>query len=207
MFYNHPSKSMDKKISRQFFNDQAEHWDETARNNDPVKLRALADRLMIPEQGWVLDVGTGTGVFLPYIKERVNHKSRLISIDFAFNMLEIAHTKNSTNSVDFVCSEIETLHISPNCFDVIICYSTFPHFHDKPRALSNIFNLLKRDGWLYVCHTASRETINNIHRNILDFEDHLIPERQEMEYLLTLIGFLNIEITDQPDSYLASARK
>jgi len=198
---------MDKQISRQFFNDQAERWDRTARNNDPVKLRALADCLMIPEQAWVLDVGTGTGVFLPYIKEKVNHQSRIISMDFAFNMLAIAHTKIKTNSIDFVCAEIETLHLSTDLFDAAICYSTFPHFHDKSQALKNIYNLLKHDAWLYICHTTSRETINHIHRNIPDFHDHLIPEKQEMEEMLQKAGFSEYLISEQPDSYLAAARK
>jgi ubiquinone/menaquinone biosynthesis C-methylase UbiE len=198
---------MDKKISRKFFNDQAESWDRTARNNDPEKLRALADRLMIPEQACVLDVGTGTGVFLPYIKERVNNQSRIISMDFAFNMLAIARAKNNSDSIDTICAEIETIPISPDRFDTAICYSTFPHFHDKPRALRNIYKLLHKDGWLYICHTASRETINNIHRNIQDFHDHLIPEKQEMEQMLQKSGFSELLISDQPDSYLAAARK
>jgi len=198
---------MDKRISRKFFNDQAAHWDETARNNDPKKLHALADRLVIPKKAWILDVGTGTGIFLPYLKEKMNRQSRIICMDFAYNMLAIAHAKTAANSFGFICSEIETLHLSPELFDAAICYSTFPHFHDKPRALNNIFKLLKKGGWLYICHTASRETINNIHRNIPDFQDHLLPEKQEMEYLLTYVGFSEFVITDQPDSYLTAARK
>jgi demethylmenaquinone methyltransferase/2-methoxy-6-polyprenyl-1,4-benzoquinol methylase len=198
---------MDKEISRKFFNDRAEHWDDTARNNDPEKLRALADRLMIPEQAWVLDVGTGTGVFLPFLKEKVNYQSHIISMDFAFNMLEISHAKNYAAPIDYICAEIETLHISPDCFDTVVCYSTFPHFHDKPRALRNIYTLIKRGGWLYICHSASRETINHIHQNIPDFHDHLIPEQWEMEQMLQKSGFSEFLISDQPDSYLAAARK
>lgn len=198
---------MDKQISRQFFNDQAESWDKTVRNNDPQELRALADRLMIPEHAWVLDVGTGTGVFLPYLKEKVNHQSRIISMDFAFNMLAIARAKNKSNSIDTICAEIETLHLSPDCFDTAICFSTFPHFHDKPRALRNIYTLIKRGGWLYICHSASREAINNIHLNIPDFHDHLIPEQREMEHLLTQAGFSRFIIQEQPDSYLVKAQK
>jgi ubiquinone/menaquinone biosynthesis C-methylase UbiE len=198
---------MDKQISRKFFNEQAEDWDKTSRNNDPVKLRAMAGRLIFPSQAWVLDVGTGTGVFLPYLKERVNHQSRIISMDFAFNILRIAQTKNKCNSIDYICAEIETLHLPPDCFDAAICYSTFPHFHDKHRALSNIYGLLKRGGWLYIYHTASRETINNIHLNIPDFYDHLIPERQEMEQLLVQAGFSNIRIDEDDESYLVSGSK
>ncbi len=83
---------MDKRISRKFFNDQAEHWDDTARNNDPEKLRKMADRLGIDEDSCVLDVGTGTGVFIPYIAEKLNGGGKIISMDYAINMLLRADT-------------------------------------------------------------------------------------------------------------------
>lgn len=198
---------MDKRVSRKYFNDKAEGWDETVRNNDAQKLRALSDRLIIPEQAWILDVGTGTGVFLPYLKEKVNHQSRVICMDFAFNMLVQAKLKNVAVDVDYVCAEIESLRFSPGLFDVVMCYSTFPHFHDKPRALLTIHQLLKPGGRMYIGHTASRETINNIHRAIPDFQDHLIPDKNEMEILFHKAGFSEFAISEYPDSYLASARK
>jgi demethylmenaquinone methyltransferase/2-methoxy-6-polyprenyl-1,4-benzoquinol methylase len=198
---------MDKRVSRKYFNEKAERWDETIRNNDANKLQALADRLSIPQQAWILDVGTGTGVFLSYIKERVNHNSHVFCMDFAFNMLIKAKSKYRDSAVDFVCAEIETLQFSPNLFDVVMCYSTFPHFHDKPGALSTIHHLLKPGGRLYIGHTASRETINNIHRAIPDFRDHLIPEKPEMKNLLHQAGFSEFDVTELPESYLAAARK
>lgn len=124
-------------------------------------------------------------------------------MDFAFNMLGIARSKNKCKSIDYVCAEIEILHLSPDCFDTAICFSTFPHFHDKPRALRNIYTLIKRGGWLYICHTASREAFNNIP----DFFNHMIPEQQEMGQMLLEAGFSDLAITEQTDSYLAAARK
>lgn len=197
---------MDKVISRKFFNDQAAHWDETVRNNDPARLRALAERLDFPENAQVLDVGTGTGVFLPFIRERVNHHRPIVCMDYAFEMLDIARQKDHQQA-EFVCAEIETLRFSPGLFDVAICYSTFPHFHDKPRALRNIYKLLKEGGRLYIGHTASREAINAIHAKIPDFNDHLLPEMTEMEALIKQAGFKDIRIIEKPDSYLASARR
>ncbi len=91
-------------------------------------------------------------------------------------------------------------------FDAATCYSTFPHFHDKPKALKNLKQLLKTDGILYICHTASKETINEIHRNIPDFQDHTIPDNTAMRQLLVNAGFTDISIKDERDSYLVTAR-
>lgn len=197
---------MDKKISRRFFNERAEQWDETVRNNDPTKLRKMAERLEIRADSLVLDVGTGTGVFIPYIDEKLSNGGKIISMDYAINMLMKATSKNhSANLLGFICAEIETMRLESRIFDTAVCYSTFPHFHDKSKALENLKNLLDSDGILYICHTASKETINQIHKGIPDFHDHVIPEDNEMAHLLSDAGFGKISIENGDDYYLATA--
>ena len=198
---------MDKRVSRKYFNDHAASWDETARNNDPVKLRALVKRIMLPEDGWILDVGTGTGVFLPYLRGYLNGSSRLISMDFALNMVAIAKKKQAGQKTKFICAEIESVRFTSELFDAVICYSTFPHFHDKLLAVSNIYKCLKPGGYLYICHSASRERINQIHSRIPDLKDHLIPDDDEMRGLLLSSGFVKLVIDSTKDHYVATARK
>jgi ubiquinone/menaquinone biosynthesis C-methylase UbiE len=198
---------MDKRISRKFFNDRAEHWDETVRNNDPAKLRKMINRLVIEKDSCVLDVGTGTGIFIPYIAEKLDGGGSITSMDYAINMLFQANSKFPQNGrLRYICAEIETMHLNAHSFDVATCYSTFPHFHDKPRALENLRLLLKTNGILYICHTASKNTINEIHRNIPDFKDHIIPDNSAMMHLLSDAGFKDISIEDNSDSYLVAAR-
>jgi ubiquinone/menaquinone biosynthesis C-methylase UbiE len=198
---------MDKRVSRHYFNALAKTWDETARNNDPDKLKALAKLLDLPNAGRILDVGTGTGGFLPYIKEQLNGKSQIISIDFAINMVALAKGKQTGNGIQFICAEIETLRFDTELFDSVVCYSTFPHFHNKLLALRNIFTTLKPGGRLYICHSANRDHINQIHSNVPDLRDHLIPEDNEMKELLIASGFIEYKIDSKEDYYLVSARK
>lgn len=198
---------MDKQISRQFFNNKASHWDETVRNNDPVKLRMMAERLSFPPDARVLDVGTGTGVFVPYILSRLNGNGRVECVDFAFRMLEIAQKKNGNEGTEHVCAEIETAGFASGIFGAAVCYSTFPHFHDKARALENIYNLLVAGGKVSICHTASREEINEIHQYIPDLRDHLIPEEGAMRKMLIAAGFSEVFITNDVEYYLAEAKR
>jgi len=198
---------MDKAISRQYFNDHAQHWDETVRNNDPAKLQALANRLEFSESAHVLDVGTGTGVFIPYLKTKLHPHGSVTSVDFAFQMVVQAKRKIRFNHKHLVCAEIENFAAPAAYFDAVVCYSTFPHFHDKPAALENIFRLTRTGGRVFICHTASREAINAIHRNIPDFVDHLIPNESEMAALLKNAGFRDLDILASDSSYLALASK
>jgi len=198
---------MDKQISRQFFNSKASQWDETVRNNDPVKLRLMVERLSFPPDARVLDVGTGTGVFVPYIQSKLNGSGRVECVDFAFHMLEIAQKKNEGKDIEHVCAEIETVGFAGGVFDTAVCYSTFPHFHDKRLALENIYNLLTAGGKVFICHTASRETINAIHHKIPHFQDHLIPEENVMREMLVAAGFGEVFITNGVEYYLAEAKR
>ena len=198
---------MDKQISRQYFNNKASEWDETMHNNDQQKIRALAGRLTFPPDGWVLDVGTGTGVFVPYIQSRLNGNGQIVCVDFAFRMLEIAQGKNGSDGVDYVCAEIESAGLSGGKFDAVVCYSTFPHFHDQQQALKTMLFLLRPGGKMFICHTASREKINNIHRRIPDLEDHLIPEDDQMREMLADAGFGEVDLFNTTDSYLVEAKK
>ncbi|MCD6355858.1 MAG: class I SAM-dependent methyltransferase [Anaerolineaceae bacterium] len=198
---------MDKQLSRQFFNESAAHWDENARNNDPEKLWAIMERLSFSPDARVLDVGTGTGVFAPYIQSKLNENGRVVCLDFAYQMLAIAIKKNSAMRIDHVCAEIETAGFNAGTFDAVVCYSTFPHFHDKPRAMRNMFNMLTDGGRIFICHSASREFINAIHRNIPDLYDHLIPHKEEMNRLMSTTGFKNIAIAEESESYFAVGEK
>jgi len=106
---------MDKRISRQYFNNAASHWDETVRNNDPVKLQELAERLAFPPDALVLDVGTGTGVFVPYIQGKLNGSGRITCVDFAFRMLEIAQKKNGNEGIEHICAESRRWDLPVEC--------------------------------------------------------------------------------------------
>ncbi len=51
---------------RTYFNGKAATWDEIAVEKDHSRLRQMAARLDIRPGSVVLDVGTGTGDFLPF---------------------------------------------------------------------------------------------------------------------------------------------
>ena len=92
-------------------------------------------------------------------------------------------------------------------FDSIVCYSSFPHFQDKPRALAEMNRVTKSGGKLFICHTSSRAMINQIHRQLPVVQNDIIPDEDEMRILLSMAGFTDIEIDDNSENYLASARK
>jgi len=197
--------SGDKTMIRSYFNSQAETWDEMIAEKDGLKLAKMADGLAIAPGSAVLDVGTGTGVFIPFLLDKIGSHGKLVCLDIAEKMLEKARRKNYTGNLEFVCGDIAKTHFENESFDAVVCYSSFPHFQDKPVCLREIRRILKKGGRLFICHTSSRSEINEIHGRIPGLEADLLPDNADMLEILSASGFRKIELQDEAGSYLAVA--
>ncbi len=194
-------------MSKAYFNQEAAIWDETSSEQDVAKLEQIAESLNIEPGSAVLDVGSGTGVFIPFLLSRIGRKGRLVALDFAEEMLRRARAKVFSGDIDYLHADVTSMPLMAGVFDVVVCYSSFPHFRDKPRALAEINRVTKGGGRLFICHTSSRTEINQLHREIAAVEHDIIPDEGEMKTMLSTAGFADIRVDEGSDSYLASARK
>ena len=194
-------------MSKEFFNSRAAIWDEKVTEKDTSKLKAMVARLDIKPGAAVLDVGTGTGVFIPLLLKKIGREGKLLCLDFAEEMLEISRAKGFKGNIRYLCADIENSHLADKSFDAVVCYSVFPHFGDKLKTLKEINRLLREEGRLFICHTSSRQAINEIHQSIPEVCNHLFPENEDIQKMLSEAGFKDICINDGKDDYLVSARK
>ncbi len=191
---------------RAYFNQKAASWDETSSKRGTTKLERMAKRLDIKPGSILLDVGTGTGVFIPFLLREIGKGGRIITLDFAEKMLRRARAKDFNGNIDYLCADVTNIPLRNEIFDIIVCYSSFPHFPDKSRALAEMNRVIKKGGRLLICHTSSRARINEIHRQIPAVENNIIPDEGEMQIVLLRAGFTGIKIDDS-ETYLASAGK
>jgi len=194
-------------VIRAYFNERAAIWDETVAEKDTTKLERMAKSLDIEPSSALLDVGTGTGVFVPYLLRKIGRYGRLVTLDFAEEMLKRAWARGFNGNIEYLHADVTSIPLSNEIFDAVVCYSSFPHFQDKLRSLSEINRVLRRGGRLFICHTSSRANINGIHRQIPAVQNDIIPNEDEMRAILLAAGFADIDICDNSDSYLASASK
>ena len=194
-------------MSRAFFNQKAAIWDETIAEKDTSKLKQMAERLTIELGSRILDIGTGTGVFIPFLLSKIGSNGHIAALDIAEEMLQKAKAKGFNGDIDYLCANATDIPIDNETFDAVVCYSSFPHFQDKSRACSEMNRVIKNGGRLFICHTSSRASINEIHRQIPAVQNDLIPDENEMKITLSTAGFTDIKVSDGSESYLATARK
>ena len=193
---------------KEHFNRMAAIWDETVAEKNEARLRRMVERLDIKPGAVVLDVGTGTGVFLPYLLNSIGREGRIIALDFAEEMLARAAAKNFNGNIKYLCADVIDIPLPDETFDAVICYSSFPHFQDKPRALEELIRVTRCGGRLFICHTSGRDVINETHRHIPAVQNDFLPGGREMQKMLSRAGFLpDVRIEEDDESYLCYARK
>ena len=191
---------------RQFFDQVAAEWDALEVEETHVRLREIVAGLGIAPGAAVLDVGCGTGILFPLLLEAMNGAGRVVGLDIAGEMLRRAQAKGYP--VEYVQGDAENLPLRDEAFDWVICNAVFPHFPDKPRALAELRRVLRTGGHLVICHTASRQAINEFHRSVGGAVAHdTIPDEGEMRRLLREARLVEAQVRDEPDRYLVLAHR
>jgi ubiquinone/menaquinone biosynthesis C-methylase UbiE len=192
---------------REYFNSRADTWDKNIAEKDTNKLTGMAERLELKPGSVVLDVGTGTGVFLPYLLKNIGKNGKIVALDLAEEMLAKAMAKYSAENVEYLHADIMDIPVYEEMFDSVVCYSSFPHFQDKHKALTEIRRVMKPGGRVFVCHTSSRDHINGMHSTLPGVENDLLPAPDEMRMLYSNAGLTVVKIEEDSESYLAVGEK
>jgi SAM-dependent methyltransferase len=192
---------------REYFDQLAPDWD--TRGQDPrqtlKRLDGLRDTLDLRAGLDLLEVGCGTGQITAWLSERVR-PGRVLGIDFSAEMVKQARRKHP--QMEFRVVDVCTDDLGDACFDVVLCFHSFPHFRDKPAALARISRCLRPGGRLVVMHLAGRETINARHTGFGGAvgSDYLPPDDQ-WPRLLRPHSLEPGPLIDQQDLFLLIAVK
>ncbi len=193
---------------KDFFDGLARRWDSVTRH-DPAKVGEIADSLELSPSHRVLDVGTGTGVMVPFY-ERTVTQGGIVAIDYSENMIEVCREKFPAPKHPHTEFRVADLYgfDDPDGFDRIVCYSCFPHFPDQPEAISRLSRMLRPNGKLAVAHSSSRDTINRVHTEAgeevcMDF----LPPATETASMMTAAGLAVEKARDDAEMYLVIGRR
>jgi arsenite methyltransferase len=182
---------------------------ELAATYDKVSVRQfqhgkeLIRALNISSGERVLDVGAGTGRLAAYVGKIVGPSGWVVGIDPLPLRIEIAQSKASGNFEARVGRAEDLSQFADASFDVVYLNSVFHWVEDKPRALAEIFRVLRTDGRLGLnCQDAEHppETFLFVRRAVTEAGvevdgavDDLGLFGHQLETLVTDAGFVAYE--------------
>jgi SAM-dependent methyltransferase len=110
--------------------------------------KQLIAALNISSGDHILDIGAGTGHLAAYVGKIVGPSGRVVGMDPLPLRVEIAQSKGHRNFEARVGRAEDLSEFADATFDVVYLNSAFHWVEDKPRAIDEMFRVLKSNGRL-----------------------------------------------------------
>jgi len=192
---------------KEFFNAKAAQWDTHCCPDQDI-INQILDLVDIQPGDRILDVGTGTGVLIPFLLSRTGPSGEIVGVDIADKMIEVARQKYRDPHVDFLVGDIFQLNFSAAPFDVIMCYAVFPHFEEQKTVPERLGAFLRPGGKLAVCHAMSRDKINQVHQNAASaVSGDYLPDAETIKGFYLAAGYDMMGEADNEKMFVLVGRK
>lgn len=200
---------------KNFFEEHAEGWldmcyrnPETGRYDKHQKdFKRLFSLLPLEPGDHVLDAGCGSGVLVPFILDRITDSGILYELDFSEKMIETNRSRHARDNIRFILSEVENAPLDEAICDMVICFSCFPHFHDKQKATTELSRILKPNGLFVISHFDSAEGLNRHHASCHAVRHDHMPDEKDMLRLIHDAHLNIMTFVDEPGFYCILAIK
>lgn len=137
-----------REVSKVFFEKSAGIYDDLAQDFASERLNLYSLINVIPEKLKVIDVGCGTGNFLPFLM-KIN--ASITAVDSSPAMLEKAKKKTSEyENIDFYICEADSIPLDNNTTDVCFLNMVLHHAPKPDEVFKEIYRLLKNKGVVIV---------------------------------------------------------
>jgi malonyl-CoA O-methyltransferase len=137
--------TIDKAAVASRFNRSAETYDDHCRVQ-----RLMADRLVVCLEGVaaparILELGCGTGYLTSLLASRFP-ASKIVALDFAERMVEVARNRVRGSLVDLDVADAESADFDPESFDLIVSNATIQWFDTPAGSLARLASALRSGG-------------------------------------------------------------
>jgi len=196
------------RSQREFFDRRASDWETNCYPKEVrERLVELIPEFSLRPGAGVLDVGTGPGVLIPYLRQAIGPSGRICSFDLSLPMARQARLKPLLAKDLVLQADCHRLPFARNVFDNVICFASFPHFDDPALALREMARVARPGARLVIAHLLSREELARHHGGHEAVADDILPDAERMRAIFNQAGLGDPFIEDRPGRYLAAAGK
>ncbi|HDQ44951.1 MAG TPA: methyltransferase domain-containing protein [bacterium] len=191
---------------RDYFNRLAMDWE--ARMPGRPDFRDYLKEFNVGKGERILDIGAGTGRMTRFLGEFSGRDGCVVAQDIAERMLSESRKISGNGSIHHCCEDVMNLAYRERSFDKILCFCAFPHFQDKPRALSEMARVLKPGGRLLILHTDSSERLNAFHATLAaPVNRDRLPGIVRIRELFGRTGLVPVRMEESDSLYWAEGEK
>lgn len=187
-----------------FFDRLSDSWDADEVRSTPARVSSILSKIGVKE-GWrVLDLGTGTGVLIPFLTDLVGPRGRVDAVDISEGMLSKAREKfGYLPNVGFFCKDFEREPLE-GVYDLVMMYCVYPHLHEPRPTLERLLreNLVP-GGCLVVAFPSDENFINSLHRE-RKAESDLLPDADSLAERFHAWGFNAEVLAASPEEYIVA---
>lgn len=193
---------MDNRSIEQYFNRQAEHWDDHVYQ-DYQKMKDIFEICDLYPRQKVLDVGCGTGILFPHFL--AYEPDCIVGVDISEAMAEKARSNFKDKRLDVL--NMDFYQLNTYRFDRVIIFNAYPHFFDKPGLARKIFNVLNAGGRFVIAHDQGKDKVNAVHirKNACEYSVPLKSANTEWNNFASL--FALDKCVDTHELYIISGIK
>jgi ubiquinone/menaquinone biosynthesis C-methylase UbiE len=194
---------------RPYFNELAATWDHLSGTAKATgKIRDFVRRSSADGASRILDVGCGTGILLPDLRDIYPDATCLVEFDLAEYMLKINAAQYTADTISHICADAQSLPFAGSCFDLVLCFGVFPHFDDKFAVTVQMFQVLRTGGVLCIGHLRGSRELNAFHGTLSGpVSNDLLPSVEELVAMLRKAGIQEIAAEENSDWYFVRAVK
>lgn len=128
------------------------------RSNPQELPRSFMEHLQIPENGQVLEVGSGPGGYWAEIADTIPRSWQITVTDFSPGM--VVHAQQRLAALDrpftVMQADVQDLPFPDETFDAVIANFMLYHVPDRPRAFAEIQRVLRSGGRLFAMTHGER---------------------------------------------------
>lgn len=187
-------------LQRRYFNENVDLFEPPLPAGVPERLAATVKAGRIERGEKVMDVGTGTGILIPYLLKC--RPSEIHACDLAENMLHRVKA-NFPGVITHHCN-VRDLQLPDDSLDAAFINACFSNILDKAASLDNLHRILRPEGRLIISHPMGRKFIVELKKHAPFYLD-LLPDEAEARELLGPQGFEIVTFRDDPLFYLVVA--
>lgn len=130
------------------------------------------ERMAIPENSKILELGCGNGVLWKINKQAIKENWDITLSDFSEGMLQYSKQNINLEQIKYEIIDIQDIPYEDESFDIIIARHMLYHVPDIDKALSEVKRVLKPHGKLYVS-TNGKEHMQELIELVKQYDKYI----------------------------------